>query len=198
MPATDHGGHLGAILTDTVVQTRNNYDRVVFPQAQARREEYPECRTMSGVNKMLASPAESGIFLEFKCRQQDKKPAMFRGLVKAARAADIPVETAKDAKKWLSSPEVRKQLAAPEKDGGIMNVGPKTADYFFQRCGGDILVCDRHILRYVSNALDMKFNGRSGYYRCQQIAEEAAKILGVKPRQLDAAIWQQGAAQSDK
>ena len=180
-PTVYHDGHMGAILADTALQRQVDYAKVVLPQVD-RIAKYPDCQTMTGLRDMLAS-SRNEEFLDFYGRFHREKRVVFCNLVLQVPA---DVETAADVKGWLSSEDERHALQA------IDNVGPKTADYLFQRCGGDIVVPDVHIFKYVSRAVGEEIPPTK-YYSCQQIVTDAAEKLGISPRKLDAAIWHLGA-----
>lgn len=173
----EHEGNMGAIIVDTALNARNDYDKVGYPAAQEAKAW--KCCSMSEVrakkNDFVNLVGSRG---SLRSRQQK----IFTGLLERVPAA---VETVQDACEWLSDGENRHSLRS------IYGVGPKTADYFYQRCGGDILIPDTHIIGYINEALGENFRqGRQKDYDvCQRIGSKAARQLKIPPRKLDAAIW---------
>lgn len=162
--------HMGALLTDAVLQAGINYENVVHPRALWVRNHYPEAVTTSGFLNVL----EAKGYQEVLNWNDDVKPNTLKRLDTFLR--DRNVETVEDLKAWLSRPQSNKELQA------IKGVGPKTADYLPILAGLPAVAVDRHIV---------KFCGAAGIDKkgIRKAVKEAAAELDVDEGCLDYSIW---------
>lgn len=85
----------------------------------------------------------------------------------------------------------------------IHGIGPKTERFFLQWCGiqTDVAVLDVHVLRWLrqNGYPDAPRQTPSGsqYLKWEQIFLDRAWVLGVKPEELDATVWQVGSEASE-
>jgi endonuclease III len=161
--------HMGAVLTDTILQAGLDYDKVVLPKVLRVLENYPEAATTSGLLNVL----ESKGYQEVLQWNDDVKPDRLKRL--ATFLQDRDVETVTDLKTWLLRPESRRELL------GINGVGPKTADYLPILAGLPSVAVDRHIRRFCAEA-GIKKN-------VSKAVKEAAAELRVDEGFLDYSIW---------
>ena len=162
--------HMGALLTDAVLQAGLNYENVVLPRVLRVRDDYPEAATTSGLLDLL----EAKPYQEVLNWNDEEKPARLKRL--AMLLQDQGVETVANLKTWLARPESRRELRA------IKGVGPKTADYLPILAGLPSVAVDRHIERFCAEAGIEKKAIKTAF-------KEAAAKLDVDEGCLDYSIW---------
>ena len=162
--------HMGALLTDAVLQAGLNYEKVVHPKALRVRDNYPEAATTSGFLNVL----EERGYQEVLQWNDEVKPDRVKRL--ATFLQNRNVEKVEDLKVWLTRPESRKELRE------IKGVGPKTADYLPILAGLPSVAVDRHIVRFCAEAgIDKK--------GIRKAVKEAAAELDIDEGCLDYSIW---------
>lgn len=162
--------HMGALLTDAILQAGLDYDKVVLPKALRVRDNYPEAATTSGFLKVLEAKGYQEV-LQWK---DEVKPDRVKRL--AIFLGDQNVETVAELKVWLTRPESRKEVRT------IKGVGPKTADYLPILAGLPSVAVDRHIVRFCDEAgIEKK--------AIKKAVKQAALELGTDEGCLDYSIW---------
>lgn len=166
-------GHMGATITDAILQAGVRWDSVVWPRVKRVRSDFPEAKTTSGFIEVVER-----IGLEELIRW--KHPEKIGRIMGVARFfADENVESEKDLKAWLSTPGNDVRLRSQR------GVGPKTVDYFRLLTGMSTVAIDRHLMRFVKMAgIDVVL-----YEEARDVVEEAASILTVPAEILDHSIW---------
>lgn len=163
--------HVGAIVTDSILQAGMNYVSVVYPRV-LRVRSHVAAQTTSG---FLCTIREVGVerFLSWRGRRPQWVTALAEFLLCEG------LETSSDLRCWAGDRANKARLLA------LDGIGQKTVDYFARLCGQDGVAVDRHIRRFVR---------RSGVHRhsyedVRQVVEWAADLLEVRRSELDAAIW---------
>jgi hypothetical protein len=167
------GGHIGAILADTVLQAGLNYRNVVLPRVTRIVLHYPEAAELSGVMQIIAR-GSVGDLLQWS---HDTKIGRFGRL--AAYIFERDVNSAQDLYSWLAEIERQPELLQ------ISGIGPKTVDYLYCLMGFDRIPVDRHIRQFVARA----GVAADDYERVRTVASFAADLLGLTRRDFDAWIW---------
>lgn len=162
--------HMGATLTDGILQAGTTYRTVVAPRVQKLIDAYPEARTTSDFCQLIANEGVESL-LKFR----GKKPALISHLAHFFKARNI--ETEDDLKKWLI--DHRDELIQ------IKGIKHKTADYFKILVGLDASAVDRHLTAFV-NAAGI---AASDYNDVQTVIDQAASALNVPRAILDHSIW---------
>jgi endonuclease III len=166
-------GHMGATITDAILQAGVRWDSVVWPRVKRVRSDFPEAKTTSG----FLDVAER-VGLEEMIRW--KHPEKIGRIMGVARfLVDEHVETEEDLKAWLSTPGNDERLRSQR------GIGPKTVDYFRLLAGISTAAIDRHLMRFLAMAgieVDL-------YEEARDVVEEAAAILKVPAEILDHSIW---------
>ncbi len=164
--------HIGATITDAILQAGISYNTVVKPRVVSLMANYPEASTTTG-------------FIRLFERIDIHKLLNFGGL-KPKRIVDIAyffkteaIETEEDLKNWLGVPENISKLRK------LNGVGPKTADYFKILVGIETNAIDRHLENFVKDAGIIA----NGYKEHQELIYEAADRLDVNRSHLDYSIW---------
>jgi hypothetical protein len=171
--------HMGATITDAVLQAGLRYETVVWPRVQRIMELFPEAATTSG-------------FLLLLRERGGEEVVRWAHPEKLGRMNDVGelfvaqgVETEADLHRWLcgDGPECVANAAKLLAVGGM---GPKTVDYFKILCGEqDATAVDMHLLRFLERA-GVRVNG---YERARDVIAAAAPLLGVSVARLDHSIW---------
>jgi hypothetical protein len=171
--------HMGATITDAVLQAGLRYQTVVWPRVQHVMEAFPEAATTSG---FLAVLRERGGEAVVRWTHPEKL-----GRMKAVAELFIAegVESEVDLRRWLcgDGAECRANVANL---AAVHGMGPKTIDYFKILCGDqDTAAVDVHLMRFLEhagvNACD--------YVQARTVIAEAAPLLGVSTARLDHSIW---------
>lgn len=165
--------HMGAVLTDTILQAGLNYKTVVAPRVNRVINTYPEAKIVS-------------IFLLTIHRDGPQKILNWNHPEKPQRLLQLTeflynhgIESETDLHNWLIPPENSYLLIS------IKGIGPKTVDYLKNLVKISSVAVDRHIRNFVQNA-------GIGFVRYEDIqftVIQAAEILDLSPAVLDHAIW---------
>ena len=169
--------HMGATITDAVLQAGINYDSVVAPRVQNLRDNYPEAATLDGFAKMID---EKGIDTFFGWKKGSRKLKTIEAVIDLFRSEGIQNEA--QLKEWLT------------KDGNVSRlldvhgIGNKTVDYFKILVGNnDAVAVDVHLYNFLKRAGIHVNNG--DYKSANTIISKAANLLSVSQRVFDHSIW---------
>jgi len=165
--------HMGAMLTDAVLQAGIGYEAVVLPRAKQIWADYPEAATTSAFARLIKERG-TGPLLNWKGK---KKLATLEELVKVL--LENGVETEDELRSWLEQP------ANVERLKQIKGLKDKTADYLQILVGMHTVAVDRHLFQFLENAGAPK----KTYNEAHKLIREAAVLLGVESSALDANIW---------
>ncbi len=166
--------HMGAILTDAVLQAGMNYKNVVYPRVMKVIEDYPDAITTSSFVEILNSIGTKTV-INWKA---GNKPLMLDSITRHLLV--LKVETVDELRAYLLQPETAEALQE------IKGIGPKTVDYLKMLVGIPAIAVDRHIYRFVKKAGIIC----NGYAETQKVVEAAAMELGLSLSSLDHSIWQ--------
>ncbi len=170
-------GHMGAIITDTILQSGLNYKTVVKPRVKKILKKYPSHKTTSDFLKILTTEGSD-------CVLNWSHPEKINRVLKLTNFfADLKVEKEKHLKSWIVSSSNCKMLLK------IKGIGPKTIDYLKKLVGISTVAVDRHIRKFVACAgIEIK-----GYNDIRSVVEFAADLLDIPRYSLDQAIWSHSA-----
>ena len=166
-------GHMGATITDTVLQSGLNYKTVVEPRVKKILRIYPSQRTTSEFLEILETKGSSQVLDWSPSEKTDRvlKLTMF--------FSENGVEAEDQLKNWIADSKNCKILMK------IKGIGPKTIDYLKKLVGISAIAVDRHIRKFVHNAgLDAE-----DYDYIRSVVEFAADLLVIPRSCLDKAIW---------
>ena len=163
--------HMGATITDAMLQAGINYEAVVKPRVNCVYE-YHEARTTSGFLKLLARK-DPHVLLNWK----GEKPNRVMRVAKLFNSENI--ETEEQLKTWLAKEENAQKL------GKVKGVGNKTLDYFNMLSGMHTSAIDRHLQSFLHRAGIHVVS----YLEAQEVINKAANQLKVKESTFDHSIW---------
>ena len=177
--------HMGATITDAVLQAGLRYETVVWPRVQHVMT-IPSAATTSG---FLAALRERGGEEVVHWTHAEKL-----GRMEAVAELFIAesVETEADLHFWLCGDpaaghgEDAACSANIAKLAAVHGIGPKTIDYFEILCGEqDTAAIDMHLTRFLEKA-GVRV---TSYEQARAVIAGAATELGVPAAQLDHSIW---------
>jgi hypothetical protein len=167
-------GHMGATISDAILQAGITYDTVVRPRIKTIRELYPEATTTRTFWQLLLKKGPKTVL----AWQGDEKPNRVVALTKFFLSEGV--ETEVELSKWMESESNKCRLLT------IKGIGQKTADYIRILVGSQTVAVDRHV-----NTLLMEAGIQtSSYKEARDIINHSADFLGVKRAFFDHSIWQ--------
>jgi len=166
-------GHMGATITDSVLQAGVNYRTVVEPRVKRVLQTYPEAKT-SGAFLSVIERHGAGSVLNW---QHPEKPRRVHELTSFFVAMNVETEEALGD--WLHTAGKCEELL------GMKGIGPKTVDYLKRFAGISAVAVDRHVRRFI-HAAGVR---RAAYDEIQLVVAFAADLLKVPRCSLDHAIW---------
>ena len=173
-------GHMGAIISDGVLQAGLNYENVVAPKVRDLIDRCPEAETTTGFLDAMISNR----LLDLLNWAHPEKPRRIMAVTSLLHG--LRVDTEGTFRDWLATPGSGAHLMQ------VRGVGPKTVDYFKMLVGLPSIPVDRHVRAFVSSAgVD-----RKRYEDVQQVIVLAADLLRVERNAFDRAIWSRAAAMS--
>lgn len=165
--------HLGAVLTDIILQAGLNYRTVVLPRVLHVYNEFYSANNLDG---LLCAINEVGLnnFLNW---QNEIKLKRFQFVLDYL--ANNSIQTTTELLKHLTIDTNLKSFLS------IQGIGNKTLDYFFKLMNVETIAVDRHIINFLHQANINYYN----YHSAKKIVEYAADILDISRRDIDYSIW---------
>ena len=172
-------GHMGATITDAVLQAGLRYETVVWPRVQHVMQNFPEAAETSGFLAVLRERGGD----EVAHWTHPEKLGRMESVAELFVAESV--ETEVDLRCWLCGGDSRCEENVA-KLAGVRGMGPKTIDYFKILCGErDTAAIDVHLMRFLDDA-----GVRAGSYEeAREAIADAADEMGVSAAQLDHSIW---------
>lgn len=165
--------HLGAVLTDIVLQAGLNYKTVVFPRVLRVFNNYNDACDLDSLIQTINNIGLQS-FLNWK---NQIKLERFQSIIDFL--IENSIQTTNDLLIHLNNnSNLKKFLSIP-------GVGNKTIDYFFKLMHVETIAVDRHIIKFLNQA-EINFNN---YQSAKRIVEYTADILNVSRRDIDYSIW---------
>lgn len=165
--------HMGAFLTDTVLQAGLNYKTVVLPRVQSVLARYPYHYRTSDVMEIVRR-GEASAFLTWT---HGEKIARFESLATFLHTRSV--ETVSDIVKQLVDDRFVASVLA------LKGIGNKTVDYMGCLAGLDSVAVDRHIRTFAKRAGVPE----GDYHFLRSVFCCSADLLGVSRRAFDAWVW---------
>ena len=165
--------HLGATISDAILQAGLNYRTVVLPRVERLKTKWPNSRVGSG---LLRDLHEFGPYRMLNWKHSEK-PRRFVELTNYLVLHGIQDEC--DLHSWLCTVQNRNAIRS------LRGIGPKTVDYLMRLVGGSAIAIDRHVTNFVAVACP----NCKGYEKTQRIVQFAADLLEIDRAALDHAIW---------
>jgi hypothetical protein len=173
-PAMNPYHHVGATLTDAILQAGLSYETVVRPRVQ-RVQRIPEASTTTGFLTVIRREGIAEVLRGWS--EENRKPKTLVAVLELL-AAD-GVESEDQLREWLTTPANRDKLRK------VHGVGPKTIDYLQILVGAQSVAPDVHLLRLLSLAGVPSLS----YEEAREIVCCTADRMGVPRATLDHSIW---------
>jgi hypothetical protein len=165
--------HMGATITDSILQAGVNYRTVVEPRVRRVLQTYPEARTSRAFLSIIERHGACGV-LNWR---HPEKPRRVYELTSFFVAMNV--ETEESLRCWMLGADRCEELLK------LKGVGPKTVDYLKRFVGISAVAVDRHVRRFIHSAGVR----RAAYDEIQMVVAFAADLLKVPRCSLDHAIW---------
>lgn len=166
--------HMGATLTDAVLQPGLNYERAVKPRVERVLDLYPEAKTTGAFKAVLDAEGAPHVLNVGNARKQQS----LRDLVALLMEQDLQTEDALRA--WLTDPGHRARLQE------IKGVKTKTCHYLQILCGDRDAVAVDVNLRSVFARAGIEVTGDE---ELAAVVKRTAERMQVTPAGLDGALW---------
>lgn len=165
--------HLGALITDCILQSGLNYRTVVLPRVNYVLNNFKDANTLSGFCKEIDRITIENVILWTHPQKIDRIYSLINFL------KIYKIENCDSLRSFLLIRSNQKKFL------NIKGIGPKTLDYVLKLLNCDVIAVDRHISTFVSLA---NINS-SNYYETKKIVEYAADFLEISRGDLDYTIW---------
>jgi endonuclease III len=165
--------HMGATITDAILQAGMRYEAQVRPRVQRLIATYPEANTSSAFAQLLAEQTPF-VVVGINGRKAIWVQQMTAFLIAHGIETEVQLST------WLVDITHERELF------GLKGVGLKTVNYLKLLVGiTDGVAVDTHVRAFVTSAGIVPDTDRE----VGRIVAEAARLLHISPGQLDASIW---------
>lgn len=165
--------HMGATITDSVLQAGLNYRHVVYPRIFRLLTKFSDYKTTCDFLILMQAVPLSELI-------------NWKNEAKLRRIHDISwflydnrIENENQLATWLEINENAMQLAQ------INGVGPKTIDYLKMLSGNQAIAIDRHLFKFLE--LAGIFN--CSYQEASQIYCKTAELMDMSKFEMDRKIW---------
>lgn len=165
--------HMGATITDSVLQAGLNYRCVVYPRVLKLLTRFPNYRTTCDF-LILMQTIPLPELIEWSNKRKLELIANISWLL-----FDNGVETEPELAIWLNS---GKNISQLEKLKGI---GPKTIDYLSMLSGNQAIAIDRHLFAFLRLAGIIT----NSYSEASVLYQKAADLLSLSAFELDRQVW---------
>jgi len=165
--------HMGATITDTILQAGLNYRTVVEPRVKNLIRDYPEAQTTTVFRELISFYG----LRKMLNWNHPEKPRRIMDMIWLF--SNEGLETEAMVKDWLQKPGNANLLL------NLKGVGAKTVDYLKMLVGLPALAVDRHV-RVLVSAAGLNY---SRYEDVQRVVGLAADNLGIREDYFDRAIW---------
>jgi len=167
--------HMGATITDAMLQAGTTWETVVKPRVLKLRDNYPEAKTTTGFLKLLEKIGQRKLLEWNDSEKPDRILAVTRFFIKEE------IETEADLKTWLENEANIVRLKE------LRGIGNKTADYFKILSGISTSAVDRHLVKFLKRAgISI---GANYYAETREIINRTADKMKINKSVFDYSIW---------
>lgn len=165
--------HMGATITDSILQAGLNYRCVVYPRVLKLLTKYYEYKTTCKF-LILMQTIPLGELINWQSQ------------IKLTRITDLSwflynnhIENETELSKWLNDTHNIELLS------NLNGIGPKTIDYLKMLSGNQAIAIDRHLFKFLEIAGVLV----NSYNEANTIFSMAANFLNMNKYELDRKIW---------
>lgn len=166
--------HMGATISDAILQAGINYEKVVRPKIEKIFKIYPKAITTSAFWQLLKEKGPKTVL----GWNDDEKPNRVVELTKFLLKEGI--ETEKELSEWMVNESNKIRLLK------LRGIGPKTIDYIKILAGLQTVAVDQHLYALLREA----GIEAASYEEARDILNHTADIMGTERVLLDHSIWQ--------
>lgn len=165
--------HIGALLTNIILQAGLNYNTVVKPRVEKVLLDYPNANTTNKFQELINSDGLENV-INWKHHTKLNRMYDFINFL-----TENNLNTCHDLKNHLIQYQNQQEML------NLEGIGPKTVDYLLKLLNFDVVAVDRHIYSFVEMAeVEIK-----GYSYTKKTVEFAADFLNISRKSLDYSIW---------
>lgn len=165
--------HMGATITDAILQPGLRYETVVSPRVRRVMNEYPNANTSQSFYSLLLEVGP----MEVLVWRGEEKPSRLLNITKFFSANGINDE--QDLSIWLCDESNIEVLLAQR------GIGRKTVDYLKMLVGIPAIAVDRHLARFVDAACSVTLS----YSEARAILSMVAQQMCVDMTSFDYSVW---------
>lgn len=165
--------HMGATITDSVLQAGLNYHHVVYPRVLRLLTKFSDYTTTCDFLILMQAIPLSEL-INWKNENKLQRIHEISWFL-----YNTGIENENQLALWLNGNENVAQLAQ------INGVGPKTIDYLKMLSGNQAIAIDRHLFKFLE--LAEIFN--CSYQEASQIYSRAAELMDMSKYELDRKVW---------
>lgn len=168
-----YNNHLGAVLTDIVLQAGLNYKFVVLPRVLNICKNYDSAHDLKGLLKVVDSIGIDSFLMWNNETKINRFNSVLEYLIENS------INNTFELVEHLDDCRNIEHLLS------IKGIGNKTIDYFLKLMHVETIAVDRHIIGFLNKA-NVNF---SNYHNAKKIVEYTADILDISRRDIDYSIW---------
>jgi endonuclease III len=165
--------HMGATITDAILQAGLNYQHVVYPRVLRLLTYYSEYRTTCDFLILMQSFPLSDL-INWKNERKLQSIKELSWLI-----YNNGIEDENQLADWLGDYDNINQIRQ------IKGVGPKTVDYLKMLSGTQSISVDRHLFGF----LELAGIFSRSYQEANAIYSKVSELLGISKYELDRKIW---------
>ena len=173
---------------DCVLSLNRNYDAFSVPRLERFEQQYPDIRTISELQRLLATYQSADLFLASVLNYRHAQ----RGIMLEAVVAWLSAVSGNGSyAEQLANLQAWAESARPSYSTGlrIRRFGLKGFQYLRMLFGANTTVPDVHVRRWVVGCIAREVTD----VKALQLLEHAAREAGVSLRDFDSAIWERSA-----
>jgi endonuclease III len=165
--------HMGATITDSILQAGMNYKYVVYPRILKLLKNFPDHKTTSDFILLMETVPLTEL-VDWKNEEKLKR------IINLSRFLfNNNIENEDQFAIWLNTDINIEQLKL------IKGIGPKTVDYLKMLSGNQAIAIDRHLFTF----LEMAGILIRTYDEANLIYSKTAELLNMSKNELDKKIW---------
>jgi hypothetical protein len=165
--------HMGATITDVILQAGLNYKNVVYPRVRVIIDKYSYYKTTSRFIILFKTIPLNDI-LNWKDNYKTERIKKLTYFL-----YNLSIETEEELSKWLKENDNVNHLL--QLDG----IGPKTVDYIKKMVGIPSISVDRHMFKF----LELAGIKTSEYDYAKFLLKKTSQYLNMSYEYLDSNIW---------
>lgn len=165
--------HMGATLSDSILQAGLNYRTVVYPRIQSLLLQYSDYKTTSDFIILYKNNSLQNLLNWNNAEKLKRLDSLSLFLF------NEHVETEDDLSKWLHSDDNIMSLHE------IKGIGPKTVDYLKMMSGIPSIPIDRHLFKF----LELAGIKTDKYEYASYLYTKVSTMININKYELDFNIW---------